>query len=324
MLVQMGLGFLGLCLLGYASGFVEYVADPDWKLKNRPEDGGCYDVAVHNPTGDIYTCSAKGKQADIFQADGTYIKSIGGGHLTQCHSIMFEYVNDNQQGDASIWITDHDDHTVKKFGMDGTLLATLGVSGKPSSSLDPLHFDEPTSVATNADRIYITDGEGGTNNRVVVLDRTTLKLIKAFGKKGKGQGQFDLPHGIKWDWKFNRLWVSDESNARLQVFDADGNYIDEWSCGLHSPSSIVMTGDLLAVGQMPSPACFTVFDTSGADNTTIGQCKELQSLTIGNPPLRIGHMLGASPLPGDTSLYQPFPFNGICIEKYVQKEATQL
>jgi sugar lactone lactonase YvrE len=53
------------------------------------------------------------------------------------------------------------------------------------------------------------------------------KFIKAWGKAGKGQGEFDVPHALAMD-SSGRLFVADRSNDRIQIFDQDGKFLAEW------------------------------------------------------------------------------------------------
>ena len=53
------------------------------------------------------------------------------------------------------------------------------------------------------------------------------KFIKAWGKHGKGPGEFDTPHGIALD-SAGRVFVADRANNRIQIFDPDGKFIAEW------------------------------------------------------------------------------------------------
>jgi len=269
----------------------------------------------------LYVCNTKPVQVTVYDSSGAFKTSFGENDLTQCHSVRLAYT-DNKSGEATVWVTDHDDHTVKQFSTAGELLHTLGTSGTPGSGTDPVQFDQPTSVAISADKVYITDGEGGTNNRVVILDRTTLKTINTIGSKGSGDGQFDLPHGIHYDDTYDRLWVSDEKNARLQVFTADGEFIDKWTCGLHSPSEIVVNNEfgLLYVAQMPKPAAISVYSLEGQTNSSIGECKNVQTIELGSSFTDIGHMMGPgnSPMQNDSSIYATFPFGARCMDKYIQ------
>src|SRR5205807_6657468 len=64
------------------------------------------------------------------------------------------------------------------------------------------------------------------NNRVVKFAKDG-KYLKEWGKKGKGDGEFNLPHAICVDGK-GRVFVGDRENNRVQVFDADGKYLAQW------------------------------------------------------------------------------------------------
>ena len=52
-------------------------------------------------------------------------------------------------------------------------------------------------------------------------------FIKAWGRKGTAPGEFDLPHSIAIDSQ-GRVFVGDRSNARIQIFDQDGNFLEAW------------------------------------------------------------------------------------------------
>jgi DNA-binding beta-propeller fold protein YncE len=52
-------------------------------------------------------------------------------------------------------------------------------------------------------------------------------FIKAWGKTGSGPGEFDVPHSIAMDSR-GRLFVADRSNNRIQIFDQQGAFIDQW------------------------------------------------------------------------------------------------
>ncbi len=72
-------------------------------------------------------------------------------------------------------------------------------------------------TAPNGD-IFIADGH--VNNRVVKFSKDGT-FIKAWGKKGSGPGEFNVPHTIAMDSR-GRLFVGDRNNSRIQLFDQDG------------------------------------------------------------------------------------------------------
>ena len=48
-----------------------------------------------------------------------------------------------------------------------------------------------------------------------------------FGKKGSGPGEFNGVHSIAMDPQ-GRIYIADRGNSRIQVFDSNGKYLDEW------------------------------------------------------------------------------------------------
>ena len=118
---------------------------------------------------------------------------------------------------------------------DGKLLLTLGTPGEPGE--DSTHLNRPTDIATTSGGdLFVTDGY--SNNRVVHFDQHG-HFVTAWGSLGVGRGQFSLPHSIAAD-SHGRLYVADRNNARVQVFDQTGRWLDEWR-DLLVPWHIVIT-----------------------------------------------------------------------------------
>ena len=90
---------------------------------------------------------------------------------------------------------------------------------------DDTHFDKPTDVAIASDgSFFVSDGYG--NSRVLHFSADG-RLLGTWGTKGSGPGEFDLPHGIAIDDR-GRVLVADRTNARVQVFDQSGRFLDQW------------------------------------------------------------------------------------------------
>ena len=131
-------------------------------------------------------------------------------------------------------------HTVMKFSHDGKLLMTLGRPGVAGDGTDT--FNAPSDILVAPDgSIFVADGHGGdTNARIVKFDKDG-KFIKTWGRKGKGPGEFNSPHGLAMD-SAGRLFVADRSNSRIQIFDQNGNFLEEWR-QFGRPSGIYITKD---------------------------------------------------------------------------------
>jgi DNA-binding beta-propeller fold protein YncE len=138
-----------------------------------------------------------------------------------------------------VWVVNRDVHQVHKFTRDGKkLVMTLGWQLRHPGT-DPEHFGMPADIAFLPDGTFFI-ADGYYNSRVVKFDKDG-KYMTAWGTKGSGPGQFIVPHGVATDGQ-RRVYVADRDNARVQVFDEHGHYVDEWR-GIHSPAHILATKD---------------------------------------------------------------------------------
>jgi hypothetical protein len=147
----------------------------------------------------------------------------------------------------NVWIVDAEGHQVRKFSNDGKrLLLTLGTPRVAGD--DDTHFRRPTFlVFMDANTMYLADGYD--NTRVIKYDMDGKKLLQ-WGEKGtppeKRPGYWNNVHGIAVDPTTRRVYVNDRANSRVQVFDENGKYLDEWSFGPRPPMDIhsfIVTSD---------------------------------------------------------------------------------
>jgi DNA-binding beta-propeller fold protein YncE len=61
------------------------------------------------------------------------------------------------------------------------------------------------------------------------------------GTRGTGPSQFGLPHNVVID-KQGRVYVTDRDNQRIEVFDAQGKFLTQWT-GTGGVSGLAMTKD---------------------------------------------------------------------------------
>jgi streptogramin lyase len=157
-------------------------------------------------------------------ASGKVVKSFGAGMFIFPHGLHVDR-------DGNVWVTDGrgkggKGHQVTKFSPDGKVLMTLGKAGVTDDG--PVAFNSPSDVliAPNGD-IFVADGHGGDTNARIVKFAKDGKFIKAWGKKGAGPGEFNVPHRLALD-SSGRLFVADRANSRIQIFDQDGKFLAEW------------------------------------------------------------------------------------------------
>ncbi len=139
-------------------------------------------------------------------------------------------------------------HQVYKFSPEGKLLMTLG---KPGGAAEPDYFYQPNDVlvAPNGN-VFVSEGHGGANSRILKFSKDG-KLIKSFGRKGNGPGEFDQPHSLAMDSQ-GRLFVGDRGNNRIQILDQDGNFIAEWKQFSRPSGVYVDKNDVLYVADSES------------------------------------------------------------------------
>jgi len=183
-----------------------------------------------------------------FDASGKLLKSFGEGMFVFPHGI---YVD--PQG--NIWVTDGQGKDGKgqqvfKFNPDGKVLMTLGKAGVAGDGLDTFNQPSDVIVAANGD-IFVADGHGGNTNARVVKFSKDGKFIKTWGKKGSAPGDFDTPHALAFDSK-GRLFVGDRANNRIQIFDQNGKFLDQWTQFSRPSGLYIDKNDVLYVADSES------------------------------------------------------------------------
>ena len=182
----------------------------------------------------VYVFNRSKHPVVVYESDGRFLGTWGeNSFLGRPHGITIT-------PDDIVWCADDQDHTVRKFTLDGKLLQTLGTPNKPSdsgyvpnptASLESIKrgagpFNRPTKLAeAPSGELYITDGYG--NARV---HRFTAEgeLIQSWGEPGEGLEQFNLPHSV-WIHTDGRVFVCDRENSRVQIFSPAGNHLDVWN-----------------------------------------------------------------------------------------------
>jgi len=167
----------------------------------------------------------------VLNRDGSFIKSWGEGLFTRAHGLHID-------ADDNLYCTDDGDHTVRKCTVDGKVLLTIGIPGRPAPFMsgEPFHRCTHTALSPKGE-IYVSDGYG---NACVHKFTPDGKLIKSWGEPGTDPGQFNLVHNIVADadgW----VYVADRENHRVQVFDGNGKYETQWN-NLHRPCALCCCG----------------------------------------------------------------------------------
>lgn len=184
----------------------------------------------------VYVLNRGDHPVVVFDREGNVVTSWGEEFFSRPHGT-------HVGPDGSVYCTDDGNHTVGKFTPEGKLLMGLGKKDQPSDtgyvkSIKNMEervatikrggppFNRPTGVAlSSSGEIYVTDGYGNARVHKFTPDGT---LLFSWGEPGTGPGQFRIPHGI-WVDKQDRVWIADRENSRIQIFNAKGEFLDQWT-----------------------------------------------------------------------------------------------
>ena len=196
----------------------EYDVDPSWPRRPEHVSGKGWVSGMAIDGGDNVWFFRKGPDpVQVYTAAGDFVRSWGKDQFVNPHHLRID-------PEGNVWLADFGLHIVQKFTPEGKLLLSLGTKGEAGT--DEAHFNMPTDMAiTPAGDIFVTDGYG--NRRVMHFDKEG-KFIKQFGVAGPKGGEFVLPHAIVVDSK-GVLYVADRNSGRIQLFDQDGKFLDQWS-----------------------------------------------------------------------------------------------
>jgi len=199
----------------------------------------------------------------VLDKDGTFISSWGEGIFKRPHGSRI-------RGNF-IYCVDEGSHAIYKFTMEGKLLETFGNKDQPSDtgyvrtqklmeSLASIKrggppFNRPTGIDFNSKgEMYASDGYG--NARVHKFSKDG-KLLFSWGEPGTKPGQFMLPHNV-WIDKFDRVWIPDRENSRIQIFDGNGKFLTQWTDVFRPTDIYIDKNDIVYVSEIrPGVSIFT-------------------------------------------------------------------
>jgi DNA-binding beta-propeller fold protein YncE len=155
-----------------------------------------------------------------FDRAGNFLQAWPDIKIVSSHGIRVD-----SQG--NVWLIDVKGHVVIKCNQEGRVLMILGnrqgVAGNNDSKDS---FNEPTGIAFDREgNLYISDGY--INARVVKFNKDG-EYLTHWGRKGPGDGEFNLVHDVCLDAQ-ERVYVADRTNQRIQIFDKQGKFLGKWT-----------------------------------------------------------------------------------------------
>ena len=207
-----------------------YKADPEWpelpagwNFQETP--GVAVDAQDH-----VYVLHRGEHSLMEFTPEGKLVRSWGDELFIRPHAVRID-----PQG--YIWVVDNDTHQVLKMDPAGRVRLVMGRMGQ--SGEGPNAFNRPTDVGFASDgSFYVSDGY--VNSRVAKF-AAEGSFLAAWGKKGKEPGNFDLPHSVIVG-PDGRVYVGDRENYRVQIFDPNGKFLEQWT-DVGSPWGLALSRD---------------------------------------------------------------------------------
>ena len=219
------------------SGDYQYERVPEWP--NMPKYwafGAASDGAV-NSKDEVHIFSRGAHPLTIWDTDGSFISSWGEGTFSANPHGIYIAPNDN------VWLVDRDYHIATEYTPGGEEIRTLGEKLAPSPSFQGLPFNMPSGLAIAPDgNMFVSDGYGGHRVHKFSADG---ELLLSWGKQGTAPGEFALLHNI-WVDERGRVIICDRENDRIQFFDGEGNFIEEWT-DMESPGDLWILNSIVYV-----------------------------------------------------------------------------
>ena len=165
--------------------------------------------------------------------------------------------------DDNIWATDVAAHLVYRFNPAGRLEMVLGCKNRPGEWHEYGHlrlFNEPNeAVIGPSGDLFVLQGHG--KGKSLIAEVRPRRQLHQDLRQERQRARASSTCRIRWcSTTQGLLYIADRNNARIQVFDADGNYIRESKhpgtpCGLfmapdqtiwlaHGHTGQIMTLDL--------------------------------------------------------------------------------
>lgn len=234
---------------------------PGWgKLPDGKNLGPTHGSVLSGADGRVYFSTDAAMSIIVYEADGKFVKNIA----PECvgfHAMALREEN----GKEVIYGAQLAKGRVCKIDTEGKLLLEI-----PNANTGEVQggWKGLTAVTCAPDgSIFASTGYGA---QFVHKFDATGKLIKSFGGRGAGDGQFNTCHGLAIDTRFGepRLLVADRENRRLVHMDLDGKFIGVYAKGLRRPCMVDIMGEHCAVAELE--ARVTILDKAGIPVAFLG------------------------------------------------------
>lgn len=170
-----------------------------------------------------------------------------------------------------IYVTEHYNDRVQKFDADGKFIAQFPTLPNPGG----LALDNAGNLYASHFAASLRGAEKPGADHFVCVYAPDGRQIRKWGTKGAGDGEFDCPGGIAIDGD-GRVYVADQTNHRVQVFDAAGAFLFKWGAYGNEPGQF---GGMSSANSRTGGPQFITVDREGNVWTTEGTNCRIQKFS---------------------------------------------
>ena len=195
----------------------------------------------------------------VYKPNGRFTRAWGTGLLDTPHQIKLD-----RQG--NVWLADSGKHVVLRCTAEGKSDPALSARAVRRVATSAISTGPLTWSSRSEGDVFVADGYGNSPRRPLRQERHFRQVM---GQTWHGTGRIQpAPRHRPWIPKVG-LYVADRNNVRIQVFDQDGSFHDQWR-NIVVPCAFWMTTRTTTSGSAVRPPC---------------SCKREDDKVLGYPPV---------------------------------------
>ena len=194
-----------------------------------------WDLAV-GPDGNLYLANMNSDDertshdgVKVFTPQGRLVREIGAADYSDYEDIAHKPYGLDIDDMGRVYVADDGTATVRVFAPSGEQLATFFGAGSTD-----FQFPGINDVAVDDRRqlLYVVDYVQSHVEQFAIQEsggKLAVQHLRTIGRYGSAAGELAFPQNITVDDVTGRVYVGDLANRRIQVFDAAGGYVNEFS-----------------------------------------------------------------------------------------------
>ena len=169
-------------------------------------------VAVDDE-GNILVADCNNHRIQKFTKGGQFLASVGTKgtgplHFHNPRDVAFK---------KKVYVVDNENHCIQVLKSDLTFSKIIGEKHGSQNG----KFAFPCGVTCDSTgNVYVADSG---NHRIQVFT-ASMKFLRKFGRRGKGEGELDWPVGVAVDSR-GMLFISERNNHRISMFTTEGQFV---------------------------------------------------------------------------------------------------